>query len=132
MASTSVPVPLAGTVTVEARATVPLVKLTTTPGVAQVAGSVRIAVAVSVTVPAAPHATPLTVAWIGPGDPAGTITVTPVVCAEPAEMMDAAHNTPANKARGRFTLSLPMLCSRHIPFSEDAQWSVSARLRTGD
>ena len=53
--SASVPVPLAGTITVEARGMPVLVKVTTAPGVAHVAGSVSVVVAVGETVPAAPQ-----------------------------------------------------------------------------
>jgi len=53
--SARVPVPLAGTMTVEARGMPVLVNVTTALGVAHVAGSVSVVVAVGETVPAAPH-----------------------------------------------------------------------------
>ena len=58
----NVPLPLAGTVTVDPSETPPLLKATVAPGTAQVAGSVSVAVPVALTVPAVPQFTPFTVA----------------------------------------------------------------------
>jgi hypothetical protein len=107
----SVPVPLAGTVTVDPSVTPLLVKTTVEPGTAQAAGSVMVVAPVALTVPAVPQLTPFTVAWMEPVGPEGTVTVTPGTWPEATETI-RAQIAPVISAMGRFISPLPKLLSR--------------------